>query len=322
MWPRRRWRLPLTQPVASGISAQASDAVLRDQMAATASSGIAMLDQRRGRRLRLNGRQFAFKHVGPVGRRAGLTVPPGTALELPTPRFVRGCSSIGPGGPTAPLSDDGQSLPQRAPLRRYCFYYGHRYKGHCQYRPWVRSPFISTRELVMAGLFSRIGRRRFYLWERMLEGLAGQRPSARTRFQRGPFGRRLTLEALEDRRLLSLSTTPTATLTGLSNPQALAFNGSGYLYVANLGGNTVSVFPPGSTTPSATLTGVSNPYALAFDGSGNLYVLNLGSNVSKFATGSLTPTATLTGLDNPRRWPSTAAATSSWRTMAMRTATP
>ena len=96
------------------------------------------------------------------------------------------------------------------------------------------------------------------------------------------------------------STTPTATLTGLSNPEGLAFDGSGNLYVANKGNGTVSEFAPGSTTPTATLTGLSYPVALAFDSSGNLYVANeIGTTVSEFAPGSTTPTATLTGLDNP-----------------------
>ena len=48
------------------------------------------------------------------------------------------------------------------------------------------------------------------------------------------------------------STTPSATLTGLNVPRALAFDGSGNLYVANMGNNTVSKFAPGSiTSPTA-----------------------------------------------------------------------
>ncbi len=96
------------------------------------------------------------------------------------------------------------------------------------------------------------------------------------------------------------STTPTATLTGLNYPIALAFDSSGNLYVANEAGTTVSKFAPGSTTPTATLTGLNNPIALAFDSSGNLYVANYyGNTVSRFTPGSTTPSATLTGLDNP-----------------------
>ena len=98
------------------------------------------------------------------------------------------------------------------------------------------------------------------------------------------------------------ATTPSATLTGLTGPDALAFDGSGNLYVANYGNGTVSKFAPGATTPSATLTGLWNPDALAFDSSGNLYVANYsssGGTVSKFAPGATTPSATLSGLHGP-----------------------
>jgi hypothetical protein len=100
-----------------------------------------------------------------------------------------------------------------------------------------------------------------------------------------------------------LSTTPTATLTGLNQPMAMAFDGSGNLYVASQDNDTVNEFAPGSTTPSATLTGVNGPWGMAFDNAGNLYVANYGggtgTTVSKFAPGCATPTATLTGLDGP-----------------------
>ena len=48
------------------------------------------------------------------------------------------------------------------------------------------------------------------------------------------------------------ATSPSATLTGLNLPAALAFDASGNLYVTNYSGNTVSKFAPGSTSPSAT----------------------------------------------------------------------
>ena len=42
--------------------------------------------------------------------------------------------------------------------------------------------------------------------------------------------RRLVCEMLEDRVLLSVATTPSVTLTGLSSPWALAFDSGGNLY--------------------------------------------------------------------------------------------
>jgi sugar lactone lactonase YvrE len=93
------------------------------------------------------------------------------------------------------------------------------------------------------------------------------------------------------------STVPTAILSGLSGPDALAFDSAGNLYVANTGTSTISKFTPGSTTPSATLTGLNYPVALVFDPAGNLYVANYRDNsISKFAPGSVTPTARLTGV--------------------------
>ena len=88
----------------------------------------------------------------------------------------------------------------------------------------------------------------------------------------------------------------------MSDPDALAFDSSGNLYVANEGNNTVEKFAPGSTTASATYSaGMSEPDALAFDSSGNLYVANLGnSTVDKFASGSTTASATYSaGVSDP-----------------------
>ena len=123
---------------------------------------------------------------------------------------------------------------------------------------------------------------------------------------------------------IDLPSTLSATLTGLNGPAALAFDGSGDLFVANFNGNTVrpdalafdarddlfvangfgttvSEFAPGKTTPTHTLTGLNGPDALAFDFRGDLFVANIGGNsVSEFAPGSTTPTATLPGLDGPQ----------------------
>ena len=96
------------------------------------------------------------------------------------------------------------------------------------------------------------------------------------------------------------SINPSAMLSGLDQPTALAFDHSGNLYVANFSGNTVSEFAPGSTTPTAILAGVDYPIALALDSTGNLYVANaFGNTVSEFAPGSTTLNASLYGVYDP-----------------------
>jgi hypothetical protein len=110
----------------------------------------------------------------------------------------------------------------------------------------------------------------------------------------------------------SKNTTPTVTLTGLNGPEALAFDPSGNLFVANFNGTTVSEFSTAAlatntTTPTAILTGLTNPIALAFDSSGDLFVANSsygggdkkGITLSEFAPGSSTPSATLIGPSYP-----------------------
>src|SRR5262249_24388911 len=93
-------------------------------------------------------------------------------------------------------------------------------------------------------------------------------------------------------------TTPTATLTGLHLPAALAFDSHDNLFVTNPVAGTVSEFAPCSTTATATRSGLNGPFALACDSSGNLFVTGNGT-VSEFAPGSTTPTGTLPGLNTP-----------------------
>ena len=75
---------------------------------------------------------------------------------------------------------------------------------------------------------------------------------------------------------------------GVNAPYALAFDGSGDLYVANANANTVTVYASGGGTVLRTISkGVKYPDALAFDSYGNLYVANAsGYTVTVYAPGS------------------------------------
>ncbi len=98
---------------------------------------------------------------------------------------------------------------------------------------------------------------------------------------------------------------------GLTSPWQQAFDGSGNLYVANIGNFSsgpynVTVYAHGSKSVLRTISdGVSQPSALAFDGSGNLYVSNLkssggGNDVTVYAPGTKSVLETISdGVSNP-----------------------
>jgi hypothetical protein len=72
-----------------------------------------------------------------------------------------------------------------------------------------------------------------------------------------------------------------STFASGDDPEGLAFGAAGNLYVANLGNSTVMEVTPAGVV-STFASGFSDPFELAFDGAGNLYVSNLGNNtVSK-----------------------------------------
>lgn len=86
---------------------------------------------------------------------------------------------------------------------------------------------------------------------------------------------------------------------------------SGHLYVANSGGNSVTVYSadtPGNTAPIATIagsnTGLRNPWGIARDQAGRVYVANVGPSYgspptvtvySRDSFGNVAPTATIAG---------------------------
>jgi len=152
-------------------------------------------------------------------------------------------------------------------------------------------------------------------------------PTGARRNRSRAFKRRASLEALEDRCLMStvqflndsesvnasagtfsipvmLSSPPSAPPTisafasGFNQPGAMAFDSSGNLYAANIGDGTVSEVTP-SGKVSTFASGFDGPAGLAFDKAGNLYVANVLGNtvsevtpagvVSTFASGFVDP---------------------------------
>jgi hypothetical protein len=86
--------------------------------------------------------------------------------------------------------------------------------------------------------------------------------------------------------------------SGLVNPEGMAFDSAGNMYVANYSNNTVSKVTPAGVV-STFATGFSGPDGVAFDAAGNLYVSNgtagtvskvtPGGTVSLFASGFSLP---------------------------------
>lgn len=64
----------------------------------------------------------------------------------------------------------------------------------------------------------------------------------------------------------------------LNNPNGLAFDSMGNLFVANAGSNQVLKYGPGLQQIGVLGIGLSKPTKLAFDSFGNLYVTNAGNN--------------------------------------------
>jgi hypothetical protein len=60
---------------------------------------------------------------------------------------------------------------------------------------------------------------------------------------------------------------------------------AGTVYCANVGNNTITVYPSGQTSPSLTISVSSSPESLATDGKDNLYA-SVGGEVEEFAPGS------------------------------------
>jgi hypothetical protein len=102
--------------------------------------------------------------------------------------------------------------------------------------------------------------------------------------------------------------TANATITnGIDDPEGVALDANGTLYVANFMQNStgaITEYPAGSSSPSATISsGISEPIGVAVDANGTLYVTNIGSlnpTVTEYPAGATSPSATISsGLNFP-----------------------
>ena len=93
---------------------------------------------------------------------------------------------------------------------------------------------------------------------------------------------------------------------GLSQPEGVAVDGAGFIYIADTGNNRILLETPAVTgyTQSVLVdTGLSNPTGIAVDGSGDLYIANsAGGEVVKetLNSGSYTLSVVASGLNQPQ----------------------
>ena len=88
--------------------------------------------------------------------------------------------------------------------------------------------------------------------------------------------------------------------SGFDYPDGLAFDASGDLFVANVGGNTVSEVTPAGVV-STFASRLSVPIGLAFDPAGNLYVANAngGGTLSEVTPAGVVTAFASSGFDIP-----------------------
>jgi sugar lactone lactonase YvrE len=85
------------------------------------------------------------------------------------------------------------------------------------------------------------------------------------------------------------------------NPNGIAIDSHGNIYVDNDGSNTISEFASNGSYIGIFASGLNQPAAMAFDSSGNLYVVNAGnSSIVKITPSGSSSVFVSSGLTNPQ----------------------
>jgi DNA-binding beta-propeller fold protein YncE len=163
--------------------------------------------------------------------------------------------------------------------KRLTLVVGKKPNGKSQTKPVIRKVVMKTTELFLLAAFASVTAHAQNIFVSTPPGY----PNG-TVAEYSPIGN-----------LIDASFTPS-----LSAPGAIAFDGSGDLFVAN--GSVVSKFNPSGNVINANFaTGLNAPDGLVFDSSGNLYAANSGGGtVSEIApNGSVINASFASGLSSP-----------------------
>lgn len=85
--------------------------------------------------------------------------------------------------------------------------------------------------------------------------------------------------------------------SGINEPEGIATDKKGNLYVSNLGGNTVTVYKPGKTSPSLTLSESDGPDDVAVGSNGYVYAGDVDGGIDVYKPGTTSPSSRLTSSD-------------------------
>ncbi|HXM39618.1 MAG TPA: BACON domain-containing carbohydrate-binding protein, partial [Bryobacteraceae bacterium] len=99
-----------------------------------------------------------------------------------------------------------------------------------------------------------------------------------------------------------VAVTPISTLvsSGLNNPQGVAVDGQGNVYIADTADSAIKKWTPGTPQPALLVSGLNNPAAVAVDGYGNVYIADTGNHaIKEFGAASRQLTTLVPGLSNP-----------------------